>query len=246
MHVPDGFFDAATSAGAVAASAGVLAVAVRRSSAELEDRQAPLAGLVAAFVFAAQVVNFPVAAGTSGHLLGGALAAILVGPWAGTLCVAVVVVVQLLFADGGVTAVGINVLLIAVVPALAGAPLFHAMRRVLPATRAGASLAAGVAAGLTVPLAAAAFTGLYALGGTAEVPLGSLATAMLGVHALIGVGEGLITATTVGAVLAVRPDLVRGGRGLGPALVVGPSPADAGGAGATAGEDAGETTGAAR
>jgi cobalt/nickel transport system permease protein len=164
VHVADGFFDAATSAGAVAVSAGVLAVAARRSSAELEERQAPLAGLVAAFVFAAQMVNVPVAAGTSGHLLGGALAAILVGPWAGVLCVAVVLVVPLLFADGGVTAIGIDVLLLGIVPALAGAPLFAALRRALPATRRGVAGAAGVAAGLTVPLAALAFTGLSALG----------------------------------------------------------------------------------
>ena len=210
MHIPDGFFNAATSVGAGAVSAGALTVAVKKAAVELQDRQAPLAGLVASFVFAAQMLNFPVAAGTSGHLLGAALAAVLVGPWAGCICVAVVVLVQALFADGGLTALGLNILLIAVVPALAGYGLFRVARMALPRTTPAVALAAGIGAGLSVPLSAALFSVLFAVGGTVDLALGSVVSAMVGVHLLIGIGEAVITAATVRAVLAVRPDLVHG------------------------------------
>src|SRR5262245_48653400 len=116
MHVPDGFLDAPTSVATATVAAAGVAVALRRSRHELDERTAPMAGLVAAFVFAVQMLNFPVGAGTSGHLLGGALAAILVGPWTGVLCLSVVLMVQaLLFADGGLTALGTNVLLMGMV-----------------------------------------------------------------------------------------------------------------------------------
>ena len=121
MHVPDGFLDAPTSVGTAAVAVVGVAVAMRGSRRELDDRTAPLAGLVAAFVFAAQMVNFPVGAGTSGHLLGGALAVALVGPWTAVLAVSVVLLVQaLLFADGGTTALGTNIVLLGLVgPAVA-------------------------------------------------------------------------------------------------------------------------------
>jgi len=210
VHIPDGFFNAATSVGAGAVSAGTLAVGVKKAAVELQDRQAPLAGLVASFVFAAQMLNFPVAAGTSGHLLGGALAAILVGPWAGCICVAVVVLVQVLFADGGLSALGLNILLIAVVPAFAGYGVFRVARLVLPRTAGAVTVAAGVGAGLSVPVSAAVFSVLFAVGGTVDLSLRSVIGAMVGTHLLIGIGEGIITAATVRAVLAVRPDLVHG------------------------------------
>ena len=210
MHIPDGFFNAATSVGAGAVSAGTLAIGVKKAAVELQDRHAPLAGLVASFVFAAQMLNFPVAAGTSGHLLGGALAAVLVGPWAGCICVAVVVLVQVLFADGGLSALGLNLLLIAVVPAFAGYALFRLARLVLPRTAGAATIAAGVGAGLSVPVSAAVFSVLFAVGGTVDLSLRSVVVAMVGTHLLIGIGEGVITAATVRAVLAVRPDLVHG------------------------------------
>jgi cobalt/nickel transport system permease protein len=222
MHVPDGFFNAASSLGAGAVSAGTLAVCVKRAAADLDDRRAPLAGLVAAFVFAVQMLNFPVAAGTSGHLLGGTLAAVLVGPWTGAIAVAVVVVVQVLFADGGLTALGLNLLLIAILPALGGYAAFRVARRLLPRSRGGVSLAAGVAAGLSVPLAAALFSVLFALGGAADIPLGRLLVTMVGVHVVIGVGEAVVTAATVSAVLAVRPDLVHGAGDLDPGLALRP------------------------
>ncbi|MET9109867.1 energy-coupling factor ABC transporter permease, partial [Streptomyces zhihengii] len=179
------------------------------------ERTAPLAGLVAAFVFAVQMLNFPVAAGTSGHLLGGALAAILVGPYTGVLCIAVVLLMQgVLFADGGLTALGVNITVMGVVTVVVAYALFRGLVAVLPRTRRSVSVASFVAALVSVPASAAAFTLLYAIGGVTEVPIGSVFTAMVGVHVLIGIGEAAITALTVGAVLAVRPDLVYGARGL--------------------------------
>jgi cobalamin biosynthesis protein CbiM len=215
VHVPDGFIDAPVSlAAGVVAVAGV-GIALRGARRELDDRTAPLAGLTAAFVFAAQMLNFPVAAGTSGHLLGGALAAILVGPYAGMVAVSVVLILQaLLFADGGLSALGVNIILMALVTVVVGYGTFRLLLRVLPKTRASVSGAAFVAALLSVPASALAFTLIYAVGGTADVSIGTVAAAMLGVHVLIGIGEALITAVTVSSVLAVRPDLVYGARGL--------------------------------
>jgi cobalt/nickel transport system permease protein len=213
MHVPDGFLDAPTSvATGVVAAAGV-SVALRAARRELDDRTAPLAGLVAAFVFATQMLNFPVGAGTSGHLLGGALAAVLVGPWTAVLCLSTVLLVQcLLFADGGITALGTNVTLMALVGVGAGWVGFSLLRRVLPRRPGSVPAAAGVAALVSVPVTALAFTGLYAVGGEAPVPLGSLATAMVGWHTVIGLGEAAITFLAVSSLVAVRPDLVHGAR----------------------------------
>ena len=214
MHIPDGFIDAPTSLGAGVVSAGGLGISLRRSAEVLEDRQAPLAGLVAAFVFAVQMLNFPVVAGTSGHLLGGLLAAVLVGPWVGALCVSVVLVVQALMADGGLSALGLNILNMALIGAFAGYGIFLLARRLMPATRAGITTAAAVAAMLSVVLASVAFTVEYAIGGTGGASVGRVAGAMIGVHLLIGIGEAIITAMTVSTVLAVRPDLVHGAAGL--------------------------------
>ena len=217
MHVPDGFLDAPTSmATGIVAVAGV-ALALRRSRGDLDDRVAPLAGLVATFVFAAQMLNFPVAAGTSGHLLGGALAAVLVGPWTATLCITVVLLVQaLVFADGGLTALGTNVTLMALIGVWVGWLVFALVRRVLPSRPASVPAAAAVAALLSVPVAAAAFAGLFLVGGTAPVPAGTLFGAMITWHVLIGIGEAVITYLVVSAVMSVRPDLVHGARHLAP------------------------------
>ncbi|MEU0130065.1 energy-coupling factor ABC transporter permease [Streptomyces sp. NPDC006289] len=216
MHVPDGFINAPVSAVAGVVAAGAVAVSLRGAGRELgEERAAPLAGLVAAFVFAVQMLNFPVAAGTSGHLLGGALAAILVGPYTGVLCIAVVLLMQgVLFADGGLTALGVNITVMGVVTTVVAYVLFRGLTRVLPRTRRSTTIASFVAALVSVPAAAVAFTLIYAVGGTTDVPVGKVLTAMVGVHVLIGIGEAAITALTVGAVLAVRPDLVHGARGL--------------------------------
>ncbi|MGZ5399999.1 MAG: energy-coupling factor ABC transporter permease [Nocardioides sp.] len=215
MHVPDGFLDAPTSvATAVVAAAGI-AVALRGARRELDDRTAPLAGLVAAFVFAAQMINFPVGAGTSGHLLGGALAAVLVGPYTAALCLAVVLLVQgLLFADGGITALGTNITLFSIVAVGAGWLVFRGLQAVLPQRIALVPVQAGLAALVSVPVTAAAFVGLFAIGGQAPVSLDAVLAAMVGWHVVIGIGEALITALVVGSVVAARPDLVRGARPL--------------------------------
>lgn len=215
VHVPDGFIDAPTSAVTAVVAAGALAVSLRGARRELDERTAPLAGLVAAFIFAVQMLNFPVAAGTSGHLLGGALAAILVGPFTGVLCVSVVLLMQgILFADGGLTALGVNITDMAIVTTLVAYAVFRGLLKVLPRTRRSVTAASFVAALLSVPAASVAFTLLYAIGGTTDVSIGKVATAMIGVHVLIGIGEAAITALTVGAVIAVRPDLVYGAREL--------------------------------
>ncbi|WP_206050761.1 energy-coupling factor ABC transporter permease [Nocardioides speluncae] len=215
MHVPDGFLDAPTSvATGVVAVAGV-ALALRGARNELDDRTAPLAGLVAAFVFAGQMMNFPVAGGTSGHLLGGALAAVLVGPYAGVLCISVVLAVQaLLLADGGITALGTNITLMALVGVVAGYAVFKAVLLVLPRRLSSVAPAAAIGALLSVPAAALVFSLLFAVGGEAPIGFGKVLGAMLGWHLLIGIGEAAITGLVVGSVLAVRPDLVYGARGL--------------------------------
>jgi cobalt/nickel transport system permease protein len=215
VHVPDGFINAPTSAVTGVVAAGAVAVSLRGARRELDERTAPLAGLVAAFIFAVQMLNFPVAAGTSGHLLGGALAAILVGPCTGVLCVSVVLLMQgILFADGGLTALGVNITDMAVVTTVVAYAVFRALVKLLPRGRRTVTVASFVAALVSVPAAAVAFTLLYAVGGTTDVAIGKVATAMVGVHVLIGIGEAAITALTVGAVIAVRPDLVYGARDL--------------------------------
>ncbi|MEV6613591.1 energy-coupling factor ABC transporter permease [Streptomyces sp. NPDC051051] len=215
MHVPDGFINAPTSAVTGVVAAGAIAVSLRGARRELDERTAPLAGLVAAFIFAVQMLNFPVAAGTSGHLLGGALAAILVGPFTGVLCVSVVLLMQgILFADGGLTALGVNITDMAVVTTVVAYAVFRGLLKVLPRGRRSVTVASFAAALLSVPAAALAFTLIYAVGGTTDVAIDKVVTAMVGVHVLIGVGEAAITALTVGAVIAVRPDLVYGARGL--------------------------------
>src|ERR687889_258084 len=168
MHVPDGFLDAPTSIATGAVAVAAVGVALRGARRELDDRTAPLAGLVATFVFATQMLNFPVGAGTSGHLLGGALAAVLVGPFTGLLCMSVVLLVQcLLFADGGITALGTNIDLMGLVTVAVGWVVFRTLQAALPKRPGLVAPAAALGALLSVPAAALAFTGLYAVGGHA-------------------------------------------------------------------------------
>ena len=221
VHVPDGFLDVPTSVATGALAAGTVALALRKARTELDDRTAPLAGLTAAFVFAGQMINFPVAAGTSGHLIGAVLTAVLVGPWTAVLCMTAVLLVQaVLFADGGLTALGTNVTLMALLAVVVGYGVFRGLSALLPRTGTGVLTAAGVAAFLSVPAAALSFVGLFALGGSVDMPLGTVASAMTGVHLLIGLGEAAITVAIVGAVLAVRPDLVHGARRISAATVL--------------------------
>ncbi|MDK3257741.1 energy-coupling factor ABC transporter permease [Blastococcus capsensis] len=216
MHVPDGFLDVPTSVATGALAAGTVALALRKARTELDDRTAPLAGLTAAFVFAGQMMNFPLPGlPVSGHLIGAVLTAVLVGPWTAVLCMTVVLLVQaVLFADGGLTALGTNVFLMALLAVVVGYGLFRGLVAVLPRTRAGVLTATGIAAFASVPAAALTFVGLFEVGGTVDVPLGTVVAAMAGVHALIAIGEAAITVAVVGAVLAVRPDLVHGAAGL--------------------------------
>ncbi|TWD84238.1 cobalt/nickel transport system permease protein [Kribbella amoyensis] len=221
MHVPDGFFDAPTSVATGLIAAGAVGVSLQRASREIRETGPALAGLVAAFVFAVQMVNFPVGAGTSGHLLGGALAAALVGPWTAVLVMSTVLLVQgLLFADGGLTALGTNITLMGLVTVVVGYFAIRAVLQVLP-KRVGSVVPAGALGALvSVPLSALAFTGLYAIGGAVEIPLGKLTTAMVGWHVLVGLGEAVITAAVLSAVVATRPDLVYAVRHLQPELVL--------------------------
>lgn len=215
MHIPDGFIDPPTAAAAAIVAIGGVGVCLRRTADDLDDAQVPLAGLVAAFVFAAQMLNFPVAGGTSGHVLGGALAAILLGPYLGALCITVVLIVQaLLFADGGLSALGLNIVNMALVTSFGGYAIFVVARRVLRASKASVVVASGIAGACSVVLAALAFAIEYALGGSGAASADVVMRAMVGVHVLIGTGEGIITALAVSAVLATRPDLVYGARGL--------------------------------
>lgn len=212
MHIPDGFLNAATSLGTGVVAAGGVGAALRQTGRSLTaDRRIPLAGITAAVIFVLQMLNFPVALGTSGHLLGGALAAILLGPWMGVLVVTVVVAVQaLIFADGGVSALGPNVFNMAIVTALVGWAVFRLVRMVTPASRWAVLTATFVAGLVSVVASSFGFVIQYAIGGQGGAPLGSVLTAMASVHVLIGIGEGVISAAIVGALLSTRPDLVAG------------------------------------
>ena len=215
LHAPDGFLSGSTAAVTAVLSLGVLAFAMRQARSQLKDKAVPLAGIAAAFIFAAQMFNFPVAAGTTGHLLGGALAAILLGPSVGAVVVTVVVVIQALaFADGGLTALGYNVLNMAIVPAFGGYAVFKLFRRLFPKSAGGVVAATGLAGWASVVFASIAFSIEWLFGATAPVGFDDVFAAMVGVHVLIGIGEGVISALAVGAVLASRPDLVYGARDL--------------------------------
>lgn len=215
MHAPDGFLNAGTALATGIVSAGSVAGALRQSTATLKDKQIPLAGLSAAFLFAAQMVNFPVVAGTTGHLIGGALAAILLGPGVAVVMVTIVVVLQALaFADGGITAIGYNVLNLAIVPAYGGYGAYRLFRRLMPATSAGVVASTGLAGGASVVLAAMAFSLEWLFGATAPIPFDTVFGAMVGVHLLIGIGEAVISALVIAAVLRTRPDMVFGARDL--------------------------------
>lgn len=214
MHMSDGIVNAPVSVLFAAAALIALGLCAWRAREELDERTVPLAGLVAAFIFAVQMVNFPILPGVSGHLLGGALAAILVGPFTGALCVAIVLVVQsLLFADGGVTALGTNITNMALIGVAAGYGTALLSYRMVRRIRGEVSVpAVGVVAFCSAVVgtvcAAMGFVLEYALGGAGSTSLGAVAAYMSGTHVLIGIGEGIITALTVVAVVRARPDLV--------------------------------------
>ena len=211
MHIPDGFIDIPTSAAFAGASALAVAGAVKGARKQLSEQSAPLAGLTAVFIFAVQMLNFPVAAGTSGHLIGAALAMVLVGPYAATLALVVVLIIQaFLFADGGLTALGLSIFNMAVISVWVSFAVLMLLKKIFPKTKSWLVIATFVSALISVPAAAIGFVIQYAIGANATFSVGTVLNAMVGTHILIGIGEAIITALTVSAVLASRSDLVFG------------------------------------
>ncbi len=210
MHIPDGFVSVPVAGATSLASVAALFIAFGRSQEAFGIRRAPILGLTTAFIFAAQMINFPVAGGTSGHLLGGTLAAIVLGsPWAGTLCIATVLIIQaVLFADGGITALGANILNMGVIGVWVGWVLTETLQRLFGGSKGRLPLAAGIAAGVSVVVAAIAAAIELALSGTASVAI--VLPAMTGVHILIGIGEGVITGGVLAYLATARPDLLPG------------------------------------
>jgi cobalt/nickel transport system permease protein len=212
MHLPDGFLDAKTALLSTGAAAAGVGIALRRVRTSLEPRQMPMLGLAAAFVFAAQMLNFPVAGGTSGHLVGGVLAAVLLGPSAAVLVMTCVLIVQcLMFADGGLMALGANVFNMAIVSVCGGYFVFRLVKRLIRMEENRSTVFAAAFAGwFGTVLASISCAGQLALSRTAPWPIAF--PAMANVHMLIGIGEGLATGLIVMAVLRSRPQLVAGAR----------------------------------
>lgn len=206
MHIPDGLLEPATAIVTSAAGAGAVAYALKRSKEGLDDRRIPVVGVTAAFVFAAQMVTIPIAGGTSAHLLGGAMAGILLGPWIGTLVVSVVYLVQAIgFADGGITALGANILGMGVVGSVGGYYVFKGLTTILPRTRISYLGSVVAASWLSVVAASALVAVFITFGG--PLPLAAFPI-MIGVHLLVGVIEAVISTSVIAAVLASRPDLL--------------------------------------
>lgn len=216
LHIPDGFLSLIVSVICWIVTVLILGKAISNTNKFLGERQVPLMGIMAAFIFAAQMINFPVAGGTSGHLLGGALAAIVLGPWAAMIVMTAVIAVQaLLFQDGGLLVMGANILNMGLLTAAIGYGLY---RGTFGSSRSIKLGVAGVAAWLSVMAGALATALQLWLSGTSS--LQTVVIAMLGVHALIGVGEALITVAALTFIFRTRPDLldekvvsVQGGRG---------------------------------
>lgn len=201
MHIPDGFLDPRTWVSASILSAGGLAYSVKKTGETLGERQVPAMGVMAAFIFAAQMVNFPIAGGTSGHLLGAALATVLLGPWCAAIIITTVLIIQcLFFQDGGVTALGANVLNMAIIGPLVAAGIYSSITR-FAGDKKGANAGVFLAA-LASVVVAAVFAALeLAFSGT--VPFKVVFPAMIGWHVLIGIGEGLITVAVVSFVRSI-------------------------------------------
>jgi len=225
MHIPDGFLDAKTAISAGGLAAGGIGIALRQMRRQLPHRKVPLLGLAAAFVFAAQMLNFPVAGGTSGHLVGGVLTAVLLGPSAAVIVLTSVLIVQcFVFADGGVTALGANIFNMGIIGGVGGYAIYRAVSRMFSGTR-GLVMAAVFAAWCSTVVAAISCAGQLALSGT--VAWSVAFPAMVNVHMFIGIGEGFITALVIVAILRARPELLEQATGntatpaCGPVLVFG-------------------------
>jgi len=208
MHIPDGFLSIATVATTYAVSAGGVGNAVRIANRKLGEKQVPLMGVLAAFIFAAQMLNFPIAGGTSGHLIGAALAAILLGPWASVLIMSCVLLAQsLVFQDGGLLALGANIFNMGIVASFSGYYLYRLAVSLLGDGRRGRLIGGFVGAWGSVFLASIFCAIELAVSGAS--PIAAVLPAMAGLHALIGIGEGLITGAALSLVLVARPDLLQ-------------------------------------
>ena len=206
MHIPDGFLDTKTWATLGVVSAAAVGWAVKRAGKGMDEKGVPLMGVLAAFIFAAQMLNFPIAGGTSGHFLGGVLAAILLGPSAGLLIMTTILIVQaLIFQDGGLLALGANVFNMGLIGSVGGYWIYLIAKRLIGGR--WTALPAFIAGWSSVVLAACACALELAVSGT--VPLVMALPAMAGFHALIGIGEGLITVAALGFISQVRPDLLK-------------------------------------
>jgi cobalt/nickel transport system permease protein len=207
LHAPDGFLSVPIAIVMWVLTVAVIALAVRRTNANLDERAVPLMGVMAAFIYAAQMFNFPVAGGTSGHLLGGVLAAVLLGPWAGTLVMTCVVAVQaLIFQDGGLVVMGANIFNMGVVGTLGGYYLYTWLAKLFGGEGRGRIPAAAIASWVAVMAGATLMAVQLGLSGT--IALDVTLPAMLGVHVLIGIGEALITAAAITFISATRRDLL--------------------------------------
>ncbi len=208
MHIPDGFLNAATLASTGAVAAGGVGNAVRVARKKLGEKQVPLMGVLAAFIFAAQMLNFPIAGGTSGHVIGAALAAILLGPWASVLIMSCVLIAQcLIFQDGGLLALGANILNMGIIASFSGYYIYRLVCSVSGDSRRGKLVGGFAGAWASVFLASLACAVELAVSGAS--PIRVVVPAMAGFHALIGIGEGLITAGVLRLVLATRADLLQ-------------------------------------
>lgn len=233
MHIPDGWIDLPTSMVGGAVALGAVTVAARRASVAFAEKITTLPAVIAAYLLVAQLLVLPVGLGTSAHLIGTGLAALLVGPAIAIVCVSVVVVVQaLLLADGGVTAIGLNIVNDGIVPALVAWGVFALGRRRVRSHRAVAALA-GVAAGTATVAVGLAISAVFTMGGTDAVPARVVASALTGSHVVLAVVEGVLTAVIVTAILRLRPDLVRAARAVTAPPLVPATPTPAATASAT-------------
>jgi len=208
MHIPDGFLSHSVNAVTFVISAGACAYGVKKVNRTFGEREVPLMGVTAAFIFAAQMLNFPVAGGTSGHFLGAVFSSVLLGPWASLIIMTIVLVVQCLgFADGGLTAIGSNILNMGIIGALGGYGIFYILYILFRKSRKAFFIALTVSSWLSIVMGASAVAIELAISGTS--PLKIALPTMAGIHAIIGIGEAIITTTAISLILKTRPDLVR-------------------------------------
>ena len=209
MHVPDGFMNVTMSAATGVISFGTLWAYIRSAKDLIADKFIALTGMMSALIFVLQMINFPIAAGTSGHLLGGALAVIVLGPRLGLICLSVVVIIQsLLFADGGLSALGVNVLNMAIVTSATSWFIVKNWIKFIGKNKTSIVSVSVLAGILSVVFSSIAFTIQYAIGGTISIPVGTVLLAMVTTHFIIGFGEGIITALIITLLIRVRPDLI--------------------------------------